>query len=160
MNICNKWINVLVIKLTMHMRYGIFLMIKLLISRHVFLSGGGSSRPSSLFFISVFICWCWHGYQKQVFIYSFVHKNVRCLFTLSGRKVHNHSIHISNPLRYVMLLLTVDLQQSMTPLFTHLRTGDVICDVVPLTCVRISKNIVKTVNSCCALTHWGTGKRA
>jgi len=31
------------------MRYRIFLTIKLLISRHVFLRGGRSSRPSSLF---------------------------------------------------------------------------------------------------------------
>jgi len=30
-------------------------MIKLLISRNVFLHGGGSSKPSSLFFTSVFL---------------------------------------------------------------------------------------------------------
>jgi len=49
MNIYDKRNYVLVIKLTMHMRYRIFLMIKLQISRHLFLRGGGSSRPSSLF---------------------------------------------------------------------------------------------------------------
>jgi len=48
------------------------LTIKLLISHHLFIRGGGSSTPSSLFFISMFICWCWHGYQKQLCICSIV----------------------------------------------------------------------------------------
>jgi len=39
---------------------------------------------------------------------------LRSLFPLSGRKFRNHSIRISNPFQYVMLLLTMDLQQSMT----------------------------------------------
>jgi len=49
MNIYDKQIYVSVIKLMMHTRYRMFLTIKLLISRHVFLRGGGNSRPSSLF---------------------------------------------------------------------------------------------------------------
>jgi len=50
---------------------------------------------------------------------------------------------ISNPFWYVMLLLLVDLHQSMTHRWRHLwrRTIDV---------RKSSKNIVKTVNSCCA----------
>jgi len=36
-------------KLTMQVRYRRILTIKLLISRNVFLRGGGSSKPSSLF---------------------------------------------------------------------------------------------------------------
>jgi len=48
-NIYDKWIYVSVIKLTMQIRYGRVLTIKLLISRNVFLHGGRSSKPSSLF---------------------------------------------------------------------------------------------------------------
>jgi len=48
-NIYDKWSYVSVIKLTMQIRYRRILTIKLLISRNVFLHGGGSSRPSSLF---------------------------------------------------------------------------------------------------------------
>jgi len=43
-----------VIKLTMQIRYRRILAIKLLISRNVFLRGGGSSKPSSLFYICLF----------------------------------------------------------------------------------------------------------
>jgi len=43
-----------VIKLTMQIRYRI-LTIKLLISRNVFLHEGGSSKPSSLFYIYVYL---------------------------------------------------------------------------------------------------------
>ena len=48
-NIYDKWSYVSVIKLTMQIRYRRILTIKLLISRYVFLHGGGSSKPSSLF---------------------------------------------------------------------------------------------------------------
>jgi len=48
-NIYDKWIYVSVIKLTMKIRYRRILTIKLLISANVFLHGGGSSKPSSLF---------------------------------------------------------------------------------------------------------------
>jgi len=48
-NINDKWIHVSVIKLTMQIRYRIILTIKLLISHNVFLHGGRSSKPSSLF---------------------------------------------------------------------------------------------------------------
>ena len=48
-NIYDKWSYVSVIKLTMQIRYMRILTIKLLISCNVFLHGGRSSRPSSLF---------------------------------------------------------------------------------------------------------------
>jgi len=80
-----------------HIRYRGILTIKLLISRNVFLHGGRSSQPSSLFFISMFICWCWHGYEKRLFVCSFVRKNVRCFHSLAGNSANPHlqpfSIH-------------------------------------------------------------------
>jgi len=51
-NIHDKWIYVSVIKVTMQIRYRRILKIKLLISRNVFLHGGRSCKPSSLFHIS------------------------------------------------------------------------------------------------------------
>ena len=52
-NIYDKWVYVSVIKLMMQIRYRRILMIKLPISRNVFLHEGGSSRPSSLF---LYVC--------------------------------------------------------------------------------------------------------
>jgi len=54
-NIYDKWIYVAIIKLTMQIRYRRILTIKLLISRNVFLQVGGSSKPSSLFYIYVYL---------------------------------------------------------------------------------------------------------
>jgi len=116
-NIYDKWIYVSVIKLTMKIRYRRILTIKLLISANVFLRGGGSSKPSSLF-----LCLCLFVDVHVVtrngcsYVLSCVK---RALFPLSGRKFHNHSIHISYPFWHVMLLLIIDLQQSVAPLFTH-----------------------------------------
>ena len=85
------------------------LMIKLFISHNVFRHGRRSSKPSGLFLYLCLFVDVDMVTKKLLFICSFV----RALFPLSGRKFRNHSIHISNPFRYVMLLLTVDLQQSI-----------------------------------------------
>jgi len=67
----NEFISV--IKQMMHMRYRIFVTIKLLISRHVFLHGGGSRRPSSLF---LYLCLFVNvDNMKLLFICSFVRKS-------------------------------------------------------------------------------------
>jgi len=71
MNIYDKWISVSVIKLMMQMRYRIFLTIKLLISHNVFLHGGGSSMPSSLFYIyDYLLLFTWY-YKLVVHMYFF-----------------------------------------------------------------------------------------
>ena len=126
-NIYDKWSYVSVIKLTMQIRYRRILAIQLLISRNVILRGGRISKLSSLFlylclFVDVDMV------TKKTVVHMFLHTEKCALFPLSGRKFCNHSIHISTPFRYnVMLLLTVDLQQSMTHGWRHLwyRTIDV-----------------------------------
>jgi len=139
-NIYDKWSYVLVIKLTMQITYRRILTIKLLILRNVFLHGGGSSKPSSLF---LYLC---------LFVdVDMVIKN-GCSYVLSCAKTcvvstvwqeipQSFDPHLQ-PFWYVMLLLTVDLQQSMTHGWRHSwrRTID----------VRKKTSIVKTINSCCA----------
>jgi len=123
------------------MRYRIFLTIKLLISRHVFLYGEGSSRPSSLF---LYVC---------LFVdVDMVTKN-GCSYVLSCVK----TCVVSTVWQEITQSFDPHLQPSsihnafINSQWRHyLRMGDVISDVIPLTCVKTSKNIVKTVNSCCA----------
>jgi len=115
------------------------LTIKLLTSRNVFLHVGGSSKPSSLF---LYLC-------------SFVDLDIvtknGCSYVLSCVKTS------------VVSTVWQEIPQSFNP---HLRlflicnafinsrsstvSGAIICDVVPLTCVKTSEIIIKTVNSCCA----------
>jgi len=83
-SIYDKRSYVSVIKLTMQIRYRRILTIKLLISHYVFLHGGGSSKPSSLFvylclFVDVDIVT-----KKLLFICSFVRKNTHCFHCLAG----------------------------------------------------------------------------
>ena len=113
-NIYDKWIYVSVIKLMMQIRYRTILTIKLLFSRNVFLHEGGSTKLSSLFlYLCLFVDVGMVTRNGCSYVLSC---GKRALFPLSGRKFRNHSIHISSPFRYVMLLLTVDLQQSMAQL--------------------------------------------
>jgi len=83
-NICDKWSYVSVIKLTMQIRHRRILMIKLLTSRNIFLHGGGSSRPSSLFLYLCLFVDVDMVTKKQLFMCSFVRKNVRCFHSLAG----------------------------------------------------------------------------
>jgi len=72
----NKRICVSFIKLMMQITYRRILMIKLLLSRNVFLHGGRSSKLSSLFYIYVYLLmttWL----PETVIRMFFVHKNVR-----------------------------------------------------------------------------------
>jgi len=124
-NIYDKWTYVLVIKLTMQIRYSRILTIKLLISRNVFLHGGRNSRPSSLFlYLCLFVDVDMVTKNGCLYVLSCIKT---CVFSTVWQKFRNHSIHVSNPFWYVMLLLTVDLQQSMTHAWRHLwhRTIDV-----------------------------------
>ena len=59
-------------------------MIKLLILRNVFLHGGRSSKPSSLFLYLCLFVDVDMVTKKLLFICSFVHKNVRCFHCLAG----------------------------------------------------------------------------
>jgi len=83
-NIYDKWSYVSVIKLMMEIRYRRILTIKLLISCNVFLHGGGSSKPSSLF---VYLCLFVDVdmvTKKLLFICFFMRINVRCFHCLAG----------------------------------------------------------------------------
>ena len=83
-NMYEKWIYASVIKLTMQIRYRRILMIKLLISRNVFLHGGGSSKPSSLFlYLCLFVDVDMITKNGCSYVLSCV-KNVRCFHCLAG----------------------------------------------------------------------------
>jgi len=68
----------------MAIRYRRMLTIKLLISRNVFLHGGGSSKPSSLFLYLCLFVDVDMVTKKLLFLCSFVRKNVRCFHCLAG----------------------------------------------------------------------------
>jgi len=74
----------------MHIRYGIFLTIKLLISRHVFLHGGGSSRLSSLFlYLCLFVVV--YMVNKNSCSCSFVRKKTsKNIVKMLTSAAHNH----------------------------------------------------------------------
>jgi len=118
MNIYDKRIYVSVIKLTMHMKYRIFFDDKITDFSHVFFRGGGTSRPSSLF-LYIYVYLLMLTWLPETVVHMFFRAQKRALFPLSGRKFRSNSIYISNPFRYVMLLLTLDLQHSVAPLFMH-----------------------------------------
>ena len=97
----------------MQIRYRRILTIKLLILRNVFLHGGGSSKPSSLF---LYLCLFVDDdmvTKKLLFICSFVRKNVRCFHCLAQNSAvirstsPTFSIH-----RSLMLLLTFNSRSS------------------------------------------------
>jgi len=67
----------------MQIRYKRILTIKLLILRNVFLHGGGSSKPSSLF---LYLCLFVDAdmVTKNCCSYVLSHKNVHCFHCLAG----------------------------------------------------------------------------
>jgi len=91
-NIYDKWIYVSVIKLMMQIRYRRILMIKLPISLDVFLHGGGSSKPSSLFlYLCLFVAVDMVTRNGCAYVLSCI-KNVLCFHCLAGNSAIIRSI--------------------------------------------------------------------
>ena len=93
-NIHDKRSYVSVIKLTMQIRYRRILTIKLLILCNVFLHGGGSSKPSSLFSYLCLFVDVDNGYQKRLFLCSFVRKKTCVVSTVWKEILQSFNPHL------------------------------------------------------------------
>jgi len=101
----------------MRIRYRRILAIKLLTSRIVFLHGGARCKPNSLFlYLCLFVDVDMVTKNGCSYVLSCVKT---CVVSTVWQEIPQSFNPHPDPFRYVMLLLTVDLQQSMAQLFTH-----------------------------------------